>query len=92
MNVEVLTANVSPNAAYDTWDLCGLDNVCKRDCWKPTPCKIPKMIYKLAEYERTGLSPDDIADLHNELCLKCGKYHTAHLGSCDGCRWKGAET
>ena len=28
------------------------------------------------------------ADLRNELCLKCGKYHAAHLGSCDGCRWK----
>ena len=28
------------------------------------------------------------ADLRNELCLKCGKYHAAHLGSCDGCRWR----
>jgi hypothetical protein len=28
------------------------------------------------------------ADLRNELCLLCGKYKTAHLGSCDGCRWK----
>ena len=27
-------------------------------------------------------------DARNELCLKCGKYKTAHLGSCDGCRWK----
>ena len=24
----------------------------------------------------------------NELCLRCGSYKTAHLGSCDGCRWK----
>ncbi len=24
----------------------------------------------------------------NELCLHCGQYKTAHLGSCDGCRWK----
>lgn len=24
----------------------------------------------------------------NELCLKCGDYKTAHLGSCNGCRWK----
>jgi hypothetical protein len=29
-----------------------------------------------------------IADLRNELCLKCGKYKTAHEGSCEGCRWK----
>ena len=43
---------------------------------------------RLADYEDTGLTPADIADLRNELCLKCGKYHTAHLGSCDGCRWR----
>jgi hypothetical protein len=24
----------------------------------------------------------------NELCLKCGRYHDAHNGACDGCRWK----
>ena len=30
----------------------------------------------------------DLKDLRNELCNKCGKYKTAHLGSCDGCRWK----
>lgn len=23
----------------------------------------------------------------NELCLKCGEYHTSYLGSCDDCRW-----
>ena len=23
----------------------------------------------------------------NELCLRCGSYKTAHLGSCEGCRW-----
>ena len=34
-----------------------------------------------------GLEADN-ADLRNELCLKCGRYKTAHLGSCDGCRWK----
>ena len=27
-------------------------------------------------------------DARNELCLKCGRYHEAHNGSCDGCRWK----
>lgn len=24
----------------------------------------------------------------NELCLRCGSYKQAHLGACDGCRWK----
>lgn len=32
-----------------------------------------------------------LADCRNELCLKCGKYRTAHEGSCDGCRWKKGE-
>ena len=27
-------------------------------------------------------------DARNELCLNCGRYHEAHNGSCDGCRWK----
>jgi predicted outer membrane protein len=26
-------------------------------------------------------------DARNELCLKCGRYHEAHNGACDGCRW-----
>ena len=30
----------------------------------------------------------DLKDCRNELCLKCGQYTTAHLGSCDGCRWR----
>ena len=50
--------------------------------------EIDEILNQLAAYEDTGLSPADIADLRNELCLKCGKYKTAHLGSCDGCRWK----
>ena len=33
-------------------------------------------------------SQKDMATLRNELCLKCGKYHNAHLGACDECRWK----
>ena len=24
----------------------------------------------------------------NELCEKCGRYTEAHLGACDGCRWR----
>ena len=30
----------------------------------------------------------EFKDCRNELCLRCGEYKTAHLGSCDGCRWK----
>lgn len=35
----------------DTWELCGLDNVCKRDCREPETCKIPQIIHRLAELE-----------------------------------------
>lgn len=42
----------------------------------------------LGTYEDTGLTPADIRDLRSELCLRCGKYRQAHLGSCDGCRWR----
>lgn len=38
-------------ACNDTWDLCGLDRVCKRDCYKPTQCMIPHIVYRLAEIE-----------------------------------------
>lgn len=30
----------------------------------------------------------DLKDCRNELCLRCGQYKTAHLGSCDECRWR----
>jgi len=31
---------------------------------------------------------DDLADLRNFARQLCGKYKTAHEGSCEGCRWK----
>jgi hypothetical protein len=46
-----LTDTTANKCCYDTWDLCGLDSVCKRDCWKPEPCKIPKIVNRLTEYE-----------------------------------------
>ena len=41
-----------------------------------------EMAGKADEYMRRA------QDARNELCLKCGRYHEAHNGSCDGCRWK----
>jgi len=38
---------------------------------------------------RIAVRDNAISDLRNELCLKCGKYKTAHEGSCDNCRWRG---
>ena len=30
----------------------------------------------------------ELKDCVNELCYQCGSYKSAHLGSCDDCRWK----
>lgn len=49
--MERLTDKDTNKVCFDTWELCGLDSVCKRDCHKPTPCKIPKIVRRLAELE-----------------------------------------
>ena len=54
------------SVAYDTWELCGLDHVCKRDCRKPTPCKIPTMVRKLFEYEKLG-TVEELAALKERM-------------------------
>lgn len=46
-----LTDRDITKVCFDTWELCGLDNVCKRDCREPEPCKIPQIIQRLAELE-----------------------------------------
>lgn len=48
----------------DPWELCGLDNHCDKSCvvggeW----CQVALMIRKLAKYEDTGMSPDEIEDM-----------------------------
>lgn len=43
---------------------------------------------RLAAYEDTGVEPEDIRTLRNELCLNCGNYKRAHLGACNGRRWR----
>lgn len=46
-----LTDRDVTKVCFDTWELCGLDDVCKRDCRKPEPCKIPRIILRLAKLE-----------------------------------------
>ena len=43
---------------------------------------------QIATAKRNCELRDENENLRNELCLKCGRYRTAHLGACDGCRWK----
>ncbi len=30
----------------------------------------------------------ELQNCRDELCLRCGNYHEAHNGACDGCRYK----
>lgn len=64
--MERLTPNNLKRVCYDTWELCGLDDVCKRDCHKPVTCKIPNIIYRLAKYEDTGLTPEEITKIFDD--------------------------
>ena len=64
--MERLTSTNLRKACNDPWDYCGLDNVCKRDCFEPTSCKIPKIVDRLAAYEDTGLEPEDLKRAFNE--------------------------
>ena len=43
---------------------------------------------RLAAYEDTGLMPNGVRDMKNDLCGYCGAYIYEHNGACDGCRWK----
>lgn len=63
---------------------------CKHNCCDGENCLtwLDKKFRDLAAYEDTNLTPSDIADLRNELCLKCGRYKTEYKGACDGCRWR----
>lgn len=67
-------------------DLCYMRDTksCKgtNECWEMA------MYNRLSAYEDTGLTPEQIKTLRNELCLKCGAYEMAHKGACDGCRWR----
>jgi len=44
--------------------------------------QIESLTAQLAQKEK------ELSNARNELCYKCGRYAEAHLGACDGCRWK----
>lgn len=55
---------------------------------QPTNTTVEAVFCRLAEYEDTDLTPADVRDMKNELCLRCGKYRNAHNGACTGCRFR----
>ena len=40
------------------------------------------------DMEKTKRLQRDLEWARNDLCLKCGSYNEAHLGACDGCRYR----
>lgn len=55
-------------------------------CWNDTTLiaaaeLIESLQTQLAKSQRRA------RDARNALCQMCGKYHEAHNGACDGCRW-----
>lgn len=50
---------------FDPWECCGQDNYCKRDSREVGGCRngciVPKLYVRLAKYEDTGLTPEEIA-------------------------------
>lgn len=81
IDMERLTNKNLRKACNDPWDYCGLDNVCKRNCFKPSPCKIPEIVDRLAAYEDTGLEPEEVRRCleFEDICLdEYIKYERLH--------------
>lgn len=73
-------------------NFCDIAQCCELPCQHGGSCSQRKVWERLKQYEDTRLTPNDVADMRDELCQLCGKYQQAHEGACDGCRWKGGST
>lgn len=66
----------------DPWECCGQDNYCKRGCHDDGGCNngciVPKLYDRLAKYEDTGLTPEEIRELTHDstgqLHKKLGQF------------------
>ena len=51
----------------DPWECCGQDYYCQRGCHDEGGCRngciVPKLYYRLAAYEDTGLTPEEVEAL-----------------------------
>lgn len=79
--MERLTVNDLNKVCYDPWELCGMDNYCKKGCHEELGCTkgchILKMYRKLAEYE-------DLEEQGRLLKLPCAvwdKYYRIDDGT-----------
>lgn len=98
--MERLTVNDLNKVCYDPWELCGMDNYCKKGCHEEggctKGCHILKMYRKLAEYEdleeqgKLLKLPAAIGDEVFFVFMDCPKdykeeYCRDHEGSCENC-------
>lgn len=62
----------------DPWECCGQDYYCKRDCHEDGGCNkgcvVPKLYDRLAAYEDTGLTPEEVIDLKGSWNAACKAY------------------
>lgn len=54
----------------DSWECCGQDNYCQRGCHNKGGCTngciVPRVYHRLAAYEDTGITPEEIKALREE--------------------------
>lgn len=84
------------NAYSEVFDMERLEQIAdmaKKDIWpngsfSDFECHVHSLMLRLIEFGEEK-EHKNRKEAVNELCLKCGDYKTEHIGSCDGCRWKG---
>lgn len=62
-----------------------------KDCAHMMACKRWHIVSDTDKTCEDFLPLSVLADVKNELCYLCGKYRSAHLGLCDGCKFKTIE-
>lgn len=73
----------------DPWECCGQDRYCRKENYAPGGCNngcvIPKLYSRLAAYEDTGITPEEVMQLKRERDALIGKI--PH--DCDNCaHWR----
>ena len=67
---------------------CPHDNNCtQKQVWERLKLK-ETVKERLKQYEDTDIAPEEIRDMKNELCGRCGNYMRSYMGACDNCRWR----
>ena len=57
-------------------------------CQHDNNCTQKQVWERLKQYEDSGITPEEIQDMKNELCGRCGNHMRSYMGACDNCRWR----